>query len=129
MVNSRPPSDRPTTIGNWAERRARAYLKRQGLKTVEHNYACKLGEIDVIARDGSTLVFIEVRFRRSSTHGTAAASVTKTKQQRIVKTASHFLLTHPEWSSFRTRFDVVAVTRPNYRIQVEWIRNAFDASR
>ncbi len=126
MVNSHPHSERSTTIGNWAERRARAYLKRRGLKAVEHNYACKLGEIDVIARDGSTLVFVEVRFRRSSTHGTAAASVTKTKQQRIVKTASHFLLTHPEWSSFPTRFDVVAVARSNNRIQFEWIRNAFD---
>lgn len=114
-----------TSVGHWAERRAEAFLKRRGLKTVGRNYACKLGEIDLIAVDGATLAFVEVRFRRSSSHGSAAASVTTTKQQRIARTAAHFLLTHPEWSRFPTRFDVVALTRPNCRVRIEWIRNAF----
>ena len=114
-----------TTVGHRAERRAEAFLKRRGLKTVIRNYACKLGEIDLIALDGATLAFVEVRFRRSSSHGSAAASVTATKQRRIARTAAHFLLTHPEWSRFPTRFDVVALTQPNYRVQIEWIRNAF----
>ena len=63
-----------TTVGHRAERRAEAFLKRRGLKTVIRNYACKLGEIDLIALDGATLAFVEVRFRRSSSHGSAAAS-------------------------------------------------------
>src|SRR5688572_7769430 len=80
-----------TRRGVEAEAMAAAFLERKGLRVLECNYRCRLGEIDLVARDGATTVFVEVRRRASSAFGGAAASITRTKRLRLVKAARHYL--------------------------------------
>jgi putative endonuclease len=109
--------------GAAAERLAADYLQKQGLRVLERNYRCRMGEIDLILADGATLVFAEVRFRASGAFGGAAASVTRTKQKKLLATAGHYLAGKPERAC---RFDVIVLDRlaPD---AVEWIRDAFSA--
>ncbi len=110
--------------GADAEQRALEYLERQGLVPVARNFRGRQGEIDLVMGDGETLVFVEVRFRRSDRFGSAAESVTPTKQQRIAATARLFLGRHPRWREHDCRFDVVTLSgMPAPRIA--WIRDAF----
>lgn len=115
-------------IGDEAEALALAHLQRAGLALVERNYRvargpnARGGEVDLILRDrDGTLVFVEVRSRASASHGGAAASVGRPKQQRIVLAARHYLMRWP--SPPPCRFDVVAIEAG----RVEWLRGAFDA--
>lgn len=110
--------------GAQAETLAAQYLRQQGLKLLAQNYRCRFGEIDLIMQDGTTLVFIEVRLRRHADFGGAAASIDTRKQQRIIRTAQHYLAhlarTPP------CRFDAVLMDGiENDRVQ--WLKNAFDA--
>ena len=114
--------------GDEAEARALVYLQRQGLRLVERNYRVALGprvragEVDLILRDrDGTLVFVEVRQRAGFSHGGAAASVTATKQRRIVLAARHYLLRQA--SPPPCRFDVLAFDGE----QMQWLQAAFDA--
>ena len=114
--------------GDAAESRALAWLQARGLQLVERNYrvargpSARGGEIDLILRErDGTLVFVEVRQRRSGGHGGAAASVTATKQRRLVLAAQHYLLRYA--APPPCRFDVVAVDGE----AVEWLQAAFDA--
>ncbi len=110
--------------GDAAELIAERHLARHGLCVVERNHRCRMGEIDLIMRDGETLVFVEVRLRRNADFGGAAASIAGRKQQRIVRAAQHFLAQLRETPP--CRFDVVLLEgHPVPR--VEWLRNAFDA--
>ena len=117
----------PTTKqkGDAAEDRALRHLQAQGLEQVQRNYRTPGrggGEIDLIMRDSDrTLVFVEVRKRRSSQHGGALASVTFTKQRRIVFAAQHYLLKLRQMPP--CRFDVVAVEGED----LQWIKAAFEA--
>lgn len=120
----------PTTkaAGDAGEARALAHLTRQGLTLVRRNYRvaagprARGGEVDLILRDrDGTLVFVEVRARASSAHGGAAASVTASKQRRLVFAARHFLMAYV--SPPPCRFDVVAIDGD----RLEWLRAAFDA--
>lgn len=110
------------SIGRRAERSALRYLRKQGLKFVEANYACRAGEIDLIMCDRDVLVFIEVRARNSGRYGGAAASVTPDKQQRIIQTAEHFLLSNPDFRDKSSRFDVLAVQGTH----ISWLPGAFE---
>ena len=107
--------------GAQAEQQAAQYLRQQGLKPVAQNYRSRFGEIDLIMRDGATLVFIEVRLRRNANFGGAAASIDARKQQRIIRTAQQYLanLAHIP----PCRFDAVLMDDSG----VEWLRNAFEA--
>jgi putative endonuclease len=107
--------------GARAEQLAEEFLLRQGLVTLTRNFRCRMGEIDLILQDGDTLVFAEVRLRRGVDFGGAAASVTPSKQARIVAAARHFLAGRREHAC---RFDVVVLDRlaPD---AVEWIKDAF----
>ena len=107
--------------GARAEDLAAAHLSARGLALVERNFRCRMGEIDLILRDGDTLVFAEVRMRRSANFGGAAASITPAKQARIVAAARYFLSGKAECAC---RFDVVLLDRlaPD---AVEWIKDAF----
>lgn len=116
---ARTPRDR----GNTAEEQALAYLQAQGLILCERNFRCRFGEIDLIMRQGDALVFVEVRYRSRSDFGGAAATVTRAKQQRLIRTALSYLRRRATTTVMR--FDVVAVTGTPARI--EWIPNAFDA--
>jgi len=89
---STPPADARAVAGRAAEDLAARFLDGQGLHVVARNFRTKRGEIDLVARDGATLVFVEVRFRRSESHGGAAESITAAKQARMVAAAQVFLL-------------------------------------
>lgn len=108
-------------LGKFAENRAEALLKSAGLAIEARNWRCRQGEIDLIAREGSVLVFVEVRSRKHSEFGTAADSITLAKQRRIIKAARHYLATLPATPA--CRFDVI--TLDNGR-EPEWIKSAFD---
>jgi putative endonuclease len=109
--------------GDAAERLAAQYLERQGLDIVGRNYRCKGGEIDLVARDGATLVFVEVRLRTSAAFGGAAASVDAHKQRRILQAARRYLAGRTD---VPCRCDVVVLDRLD-PARVEWIRDAFSA--
>lgn len=89
---STPPADARAVAGRTAEDLAARFLDGQGLHVVARNFRTKRGEIDLVARDGATLVFVEVRFRRSDSHGGAAESITSAKQARMVAAAQVYLL-------------------------------------
>ena len=110
------------SAGGDAEDRAAACLARQGLAIVARNYRTRLGEIDLVAREGATLVFVEVRLRSGERFGGALASITPRKQRRIVAAARQFLMRFKQVPP--CRFDVVALDGH----ECEWIRGAFDAS-
>jgi putative endonuclease len=109
------------TRGAAAEAMAAAFLEGKGLRIVERNYRCRLGEIDLVARDGDTTVFVEVRQRASRAFGGAAASITATKRARLVRAARHYL------SRLRVtpacRFDALLIEGDPPSI--DWIRDAF----
>src|SRR5260221_11990287 len=107
--------------GAQAEALAAAFLSARGLTIGERNYRCRFGEIDLIARDDKTLVFVEVRLRGNTRFGGAAASVTATKQQKLIAAARHYLATLPGTPD--CRFDVLALDRLDYT-RIEWISNA-----
>lgn len=109
--------------GELGEALAAAFLQRQGLAITARNYRCRFGEIDLIAREGETLVFVEVRSRAGDSHGGAAASITAAKQARLLKAARHYLATLS--SEPPCRFDAVLLTGDPPKI--EWLRNAFEA--
>jgi putative endonuclease len=108
-------------LGVDAEAVAATFLEARGLTILVRNYRCRLGEIDLVARDGRTTVFVEVRRRASSSFGGAAASITTAKRLKLLKAARHYLSrvrTTPE-----CRFDAVLIQGEPPRI--EWIRDAF----
>ena len=113
--------------GYAAEQHARDYLLLQGLSWVASNYRCRLGEIDLIMRHGSYLVFVEVRARASLRFGGAVASVTRSKQQKLVRTASLYLQKHKLYDKQPVRFDVLSIEGVPPR--VSWIQDAFGSER
>jgi putative endonuclease len=101
----------PTTIaiGASGEDRAADALYRRGYRIVERNYRCKVGELDIIARDGPALVFVEVRSRRTGEHGSALDAVGWRKQHKVSRTAAFYIAARrPRFET--ARFDVVAIT-------------------
>ncbi len=109
-------------LGASAERQALKFLRRQGLRHIASNFRSRFGEIDLIMRDGQTIVFVEVRYRQSSRYGGAAASVDYRKRQKLIRTALGWLQAHdPDAVS---RFDVVAIGADQ---RIHWIPRAFTA--
>lgn len=110
--------------GAGYEQQARRLLENAGLTFVSANVRYRAGEIDLIMRDRMTWVFVEVRYRRNALFGGAAASVTRSKQQKLLRAAALWLRSRN--STLETadcRFDVVAITGT----QVDWLPNAFTA--
>ncbi len=110
--------------GAQAESLACAHLERAGLKLLTRNYRCPQGEIDLVMDDRGTLVFVEVRYRRSDAFGSPAETVGRRKQARLRAAAGHYLVKHA--ADRICRFDVVAVS--GGEPHVEWLRNAFGAA-
>ena len=109
--------------GAAAEALAARHLEGHGLRIVARNYRCHMGEIDLVAQDDDTLVFVEVRLRRSNAFGGAAASIDAHKRKRVLTAARHYLAGKPERAC---RFDVV-VLDGLADTRVEWLRDAFSA--
>ncbi len=74
---------------------------------------------------GPTLVFVEVRLRNNARYGTGGESVTYTKQRKLIRAAGVFLMRHPKYQDRRCRFDVVSVSKRNYKTRCQWIKDAF----
>ena len=110
--------------GEEAEELAVRYLAAQGLVVVARNFRTRFGEVDVVARDGATLVFVEVRARTWSAFGGAAASVDARKQRRIIAAARHYLARLGAEPA--CRFDVLTLQGP--QAEPAWIRGAFDSA-
>lgn len=109
--------------GSKAEELAKQHLEQQGLVTLIQNFRCRRGEIDLIMQQGKTLVFVEVRYRKSAAFGSPAETVTKSKQRKII-TAANYYLTGSGQHDIGCRFDVVAITG-QHPAKIEWITDAF----
>lgn len=113
--------------GNRYEARALDMLQQAGLELLERNFNTRYGEIDLVMRDGDTVVFAEVRYRRHGDYGGAELSVTARKRQRLIRAASLFLQARPQLAQQPCRFDVLAFGGDNEPSPCRWLRNAFDA--
>ena len=108
-------------IGADMETRAVEYLVSQGVEVLERNFRCRQGEIDIVCRDGSYLVFVEVKFRASLKKGAPEEAVGVAKQKVICRVADYYRCTHGIGQSVAVRYDVIAVLND----QIRWYRNAF----
>ena len=112
-------------FGEQSESLAVWYLKKNGYKILELNFRTKLGEIDIIAKEKKTLVFVEVKSRRSVRYGNPKWAVTPKKQRTISMVALSYLKTTNQTDA-RARFDVVAITSNQDEPQIEIVKNAFE---
>ena len=106
---------------------ARRHLEAAGLRLIAPNQRYRLGELDLVMRDGEVVVFVEVRYRRNAGFGGSAPSVDAKKQRKLVLAAQCFLAEHADLARHPCRFDVIAVDGSADAPHFEWIRNAFDA--
>jgi putative endonuclease len=109
--------------GKSAEKKAAYYLKTKGYQLIAQNFSCRMGEIDLIMLDCKTVIFVEVRQRKSALYGTAAQSITPQKRIKLLKTSALFLQMNTQYKNYDCRFDVVAFDGENDTMQ--WIPNAF----
>lgn len=114
------------TFGREGEELAVNLLTQRGYRLLERNWLCKRGEVDIIAMDGDTLVFVEVKSRGLGSRGSGAEAVGAVKQRRIVRAASEYLSRTDNWS-LPCRFDVVSVTRNGQELEAQLLQNAFEA--
>lgn len=112
-------------LGKRGEDLAYKEIKRRGYKKIIRNYRCSLGEIDIIARDGDTLVFLEIKTRRAGNLAYAKEAVDERKKRQISKVALEYLKANG-FNDMKARFDVVAVSLEGKEPEIEIIRNAFD---
>lgn len=112
--------------GRWAEEAAAGHLARSGLVVLARNFRCRHGEIDLVMADGDELVFVEVRFRADERYGAGFETVTAAKQRRLTTAARVYLSRHGV-EHLPCRFDVVSVTKRNYRPEIHWLRDAFSS--
>jgi putative endonuclease len=117
---------RKVESGRFGEALAVSLLEENLLFVLDRNVRYPDGEIDIVALDGATTVFVEVKRRRDGALGTPAEAVTRTKRARVVRAARRWLAAHPARAG-SVRFDVVAIRDDSPA--VEWLRGAFDASR
>ena len=112
--------------GRIGEDIASAFLEKKGYTIVARNFLCRLGEVDIIARNGEYLTFVEVKLRKNAEHGEAREFVTRSKQKRILLAAKYYLASHE--GPLQPRFDVVEIYLPdgeNGKAYVRLIEDAF----
>ncbi len=112
-------------FGQTCEAIAADYLQRNGYRILVRNYRTKLGEIDLIARDGDTLAFIEVKARRSARYGNPKYAINRWKQKKISMAALAYLKSTKQMN-VRARFDVLAILSLKNPPQIELVKNAFE---
>jgi putative endonuclease len=113
------------STGRLGEAIAAEHLTRAGYQIIERNFRCPLGEIDIVARDRETLVFVEVRSRRTDNFGSPLESIGFAKQKKLSLVAAFYLSRHGLYE-IKARFDVVAVKLRPPHPEVELVRDAFD---
>lgn len=110
-------------IGDDYESLARRYLEQKGLQFLKQNFQAKCGEIDLIMRDKQQLVFVEVKYRQSNQYGHALEMITPSKQRKIIKTATLWLMKNglsPHTADYR--FDAIGIENSGQKI--DWVKNA-----
>jgi len=112
--------------GMQAQQLAESHLTGKGYRILERNYRIRTGEVDIIARHGNYVAFVEVKFRRSVDFGYPRESVGVVKQQRIIRTAMHYIATR-NINDMDFRFDVIEVLMQGGKVEINHIENAFDA--
>lgn len=123
LLANKPHYANPSTD---SEQAAAYYLYRHhGLQLIERNFSCKVGEIDLIMRDKSQWVFVEVRLRTNPYFADGAASVTPSKQKKLKKAALYYLQRQQLVDKVNMRFDVVSISKPNNQWYFHWIQHAF----
>lgn len=119
--------DKRHKLGRLGERRAARLLRRHGVRILERNWRCTIGEVDIIARDGITTVFVEVRSSARGYAGGPLYTVGARKQRKLITLAETWLRTHPMHRG-SVRFDVIGVTKIAWnRYELDWVKNAFVA--
>ncbi|MBX2823259.1 MAG: YraN family protein [Gammaproteobacteria bacterium] len=121
-----PPDHSTKVLGADAERFARQWLEQHGLTFVENNYSCRYGELDLIMQEDDEIVFVEVRLRQHESFGSATDSVQPAKQQKLIRTATHYLQAR-NLEDRSARIDVLGLHAIRADA-VEWIRDAIEAS-
>ncbi|MBU1163049.1 MAG: YraN family protein [Proteobacteria bacterium] len=117
--------NRQQNFGKKNESIAANHLKKNGYKILEQNYRTKLGEIDIIAKDKNTIVFVEVKARSSNRFGNPKWAVTPMKQRKISMVALLYIKSTKQ-SNVKARFDVVAISSAKDKPSIEIIKNAFE---
>lgn len=117
----------PTRRGRHFEQLAEAFLHERGLVTLARNHRCRGGELDLVMHDGISVVFVEVRYRRTDRFGGARASIDRRKQARLVHAAENFLAVYPDYVNSPCRFDVIAMGGDANAPSCDWIAGAFSA--
>ncbi len=107
------------------EKTAESFLRNHGLKLLQRNFSSRFGEIDLIMEDEKTVVFVEVKYRKSSQHGSGAEAITLHKQNRISRTAGWYLAKNPHRAEQFCRFDVISIDSRKSDQGICWIKNAF----
>lgn len=110
-----------TERGKRGEERAADFLRSRGYQIVERNYRWRGGEIDLIAREGGCLVFVEVKSRATHAFGVPEDHITREKRSKLIRTATRYVAEHPSAAALDVRFDVVALSSGEARLH----RNAF----
>ncbi len=113
-------------LGGGIEALVCDHLALQGARILERNYRCRQGEVDIIARDGKYLCFIEVKFRNDPKFGQPQEAVNKTKQKRICKVSQFYLYSKYKSFDLPVRYDIVAISQNDKILTFKWIKNAFD---
>lgn len=113
------------SVGRYGEELALTYLLKKGCSLVEKNYRLRSGEVDIIVLDGDTLVFVEVKTRKTTHFGSPFDAVDYRKQQQISQTALAFIHQQGD-EGLAVRFDVLAVFLDSRQPRIEWLKNAFD---
>ncbi len=113
------------SIGNQAEAIARKWLRNNKITIKEKNFYSRYGELDIIALEGRTLCFIEVRYRRLALFGSAAETVATSKRNKLTKTADYYLMKNPCYTKHPCRFDIIAINGDLSNPKIDWYKNAF----
>jgi len=112
-------------LGKKGEEKAVRFLKKKGYRIIEKNYVCKMGEMDIIAKDKDTLTFIEVKTRTSAEFGPPQLAVNSSKQRQLSKVALNYLK-EKQLEDVKARFDVVAILLEQEKEKIELIKDAFE---
>ncbi|MCR5403824.1 MAG: YraN family protein [Butyrivibrio sp.] len=114
------------TIGGNTESLACEYLRSQGASVISSNYRCRQGEVDIIARDGVYLCFVEVKYRNNYRFGEPQEAVDLKKRRHICKVSEFYLYSKCKSFDIPVRYDVIAISRKNDVFTFKWIKNAFE---
>jgi putative endonuclease len=112
-------------LGQAAEDQACQFLQAKGLVLVTRNFNARQGELDLVMLECDTLVFVEVRYRSRVDFGGASASITRSKQQKIIAAAHYFLHYQSQYAHYAARFDVIAIQAQGQDWHIDWIPAAF----